>query len=124
MPRDRPNQQNTAIQKNGGTHMDLEHEKRLTEVEQRAKSNSHRIGKLEGITEEIHELNKTMVLLCERMKTTSDNVEELSQKMDEIEKEPSEIQKSFKKEFVKALATSLGSAVFAGIIYFIASGGF
>ena len=86
MPRDRPDQQNTDIQKNGGTHMDLEHEKRLTEVEQRAKSNSHRIEKLEGITEEIHELSKTMALLCEQMKTTSDNVEELSQKMDEIER--------------------------------------
>jgi len=34
--------------------MDLEHEKRLTEVEQRAKSNQHRIDKLEPIVEEIH----------------------------------------------------------------------
>ena len=104
--------------------MDLEHEKRLTEVEQRAKSNSHRIEKLEGITEEIHELSKTMALLCEQMKTTSDNVEELSQKMDEIEKEPSEIHKAFKKQFVKPFGTSLGYAYFAVIIYFIASGGF
>lgn len=41
----------------------IEIEHRITEVEQRAKSNTHRIDKLEPIVEEIHTMSKTMVQL-------------------------------------------------------------
>ena len=36
--------------------MDLEHERRLSEVESRSKSNSHRLDKLEESTEAIHRM--------------------------------------------------------------------
>ena len=48
--------------------MDLEHEQRLTKVEERSKSNQHRINDLEQIAVEIHTMSKSMVVLCEQMK--------------------------------------------------------
>lgn len=68
--------------------MDLQHEQRLTVVEQRAKSNSHRIEQLEKITTEIHELSKNMLLLCEQSKNTSEDVRELKNRVGNIEDEP------------------------------------
>ena len=56
--------------------MDLEHEKRLTEVEQRAKSNSHRIEKVELVVEEIHNMSEILVEMTAEMKHTNENVEE------------------------------------------------
>ena len=52
----------------------IEIEHRITEVEQRAKSNTHRIDKLEPIVEEIHTMSKTMVQLVEEVKHTNENV--------------------------------------------------
>ena len=43
-------------------------ERRLTRVEARAKSNTHRIDKLEPIVEEIHTMSETMVQLVEEVK--------------------------------------------------------
>ena len=41
--------------------IDIEH--RLTDVENRAKSNTHRLDKLEPIVDEIHTMSNTMVQL-------------------------------------------------------------
>lgn len=45
------------------TEREFEH--RLTETEQRSKSNTHRLDKLEKVTEEIHTMSGTMVQLVE-----------------------------------------------------------
>ena len=46
--------------------LDVEH--RLTEVEQRAKSNSHRLEELEPVVKEIHIMSNTMIQLVEEVK--------------------------------------------------------
>ena len=43
--------------------MDLEHERRLTQVEQRSKSNTHRLEKLEASTEAINRLATSMEVM-------------------------------------------------------------
>ena len=48
--------------------MDLEHEKRLTAVEERSKSNTHRLDKLEPIVDEIHTMSETLVEMASEMK--------------------------------------------------------
>ena len=47
---------------------ETEMEHRLTEVESRSKSNTHRIDKLERVTEEIHTMSTTMIQLVEEVK--------------------------------------------------------
>ena len=82
----------------------IEIEHRITEVEQRAKSNTHRIDKLEPIVEEIHTMSKTMVQLVEEVKHTNENVCALDEKVDrmdsrvdEMERAPTEDIKKYKK---------------------------
>lgn len=98
--------------------MDLEHERRLTEVEQRAKSNSHRLEKLEPIVEEIHTMTNTMVQLVQEVKHTNEAVDNLGEKVDRIDGRVDEMEKSPAKKWnnakSKILDTALG--VFAGFL--------
>ncbi len=75
--------------------MDLEHEKRLTEVEERSKSNTHRIDKLEHTTEAINRLATSMeVMVSEQKHQTSamseirNDVAKLDEKVEAIEQKP------------------------------------
>lgn len=99
--------------------MDLEHEQRLTTVEQRAKSNSHRIEQLEEITTEIHELSKNMLLLCEQSKNTSEDVRELKNRVGNIEDEPGAKHRFMMEKLWGAVYGALGTALAGGILYLL-----
>lgn len=68
--------------------MDLEHEQRLTEVEGRSKSNSHRIDKLEKQTEAINTLATNMAVMVEKQGEISDKVGNLDEKITTLEAKP------------------------------------
>lgn len=68
--------------------MDLEHERRLTAVEQRSKSNTHRIEKLEGSTEAINRLATTMEVMVSKQEQVAETVEKLDGKVSAIESKP------------------------------------
>ena len=54
--------------------MDLEHERRLTQVEQRSKSNTHRLEKLEESTEAISRLATSMEVMASKQEQVADTV--------------------------------------------------
>lgn len=93
-----------------------EFEHRLTSVEERAKSNTKRLDKLEQVTEAIHEMSNTMIHLVEQTKYTNDNVEELKVKVDNIEKEPLENVKAIRKTVITCIVTAVVSAVIGALI--------
>lgn len=68
--------------------MDLEHERRLTAVEQRSKSNMHRIEKLEGSTEAINRLATSMEVMVSKQEQVAETVEKLDGKVSAIESKP------------------------------------
>ena len=68
--------------------MDLEHERRLTAVEQRSKSNTHRIEKLEETTEAINKLATTMEVMVSKQEQVAETVEKLDSKVSAIETKP------------------------------------
>ena len=68
--------------------MDLEHERRLTAVEQRSKSNTHRIEKLEETTEAINKLATTMEVMVSKQEQVAETVEKLDSKVSAIEAKP------------------------------------
>lgn len=99
-------------------------ERRLTRVEARAKSNTHRIDKLEPIVEEIHTMSETMVQLVEEVKHTNENVCALDEKIDSMdarvdvmERAPAEDAKKYKSA---AVTTIIGTAVGALTTGFLA----
>lgn len=68
--------------------MDLEHEKRLTAVEERAKSNSRRLDELEDTTKTINRLATSMEVMAEKQGQVADTVEKLDSKVTNLEGKP------------------------------------
>ena len=68
--------------------MELNIEHRLTEVEERAKSNQHRIEKLETSTEALNRLAPSMEVMAEKQERVADAVDELDGKVTALEEKP------------------------------------
>ena len=105
--------------------VDIEH--RITEVEQRARSNTHRLEKLEPIVDEIHTMSKTMVQLVEEVKHTNESVQGLDEKVDRLdnrvdimERAPAEDAKKYKSTAVTAIISTVAGALATGLIFLIA----
>ena len=102
-------------------------ERRITRVEARAKSNTHRIDKLEPIVEEIHTMSNTMVQLVEEVKNTNDNVCNLDKKIDGMdarvdvmERAPAEDMKKYKSVAVTEIISTVSTAFAIGLVTMIA----
>ena len=104
--------------------IETEFVERLTKVEERSKINTHQINDLKPVIEEIHTMSKTMVELIGEVKHTNENVSELKDKVDILEKEPGKQWTATKRTFFTAMTSSIGTAVAAGILYLISKGGF
>ena len=68
--------------------MELNHEHRITQVEDRCKSNQHRIDQLEERTEAMNALAINMELLAKDLSNMSKALEELCKKITAIESKP------------------------------------
>lgn len=106
---------------------DLDIEHRLTDVEARAKSNTHRLDKLEPIVEEIHTMSNTMVQLVQEVKHTNETVNNLDAKVDrmdsrvdEMERAPAVDAKKYKTTAVTAIISTVAGAFATGLIVLIA----
>ncbi len=78
--------------------MEAEYIEKLTRVEERSKSNTHRLDKLEPIVDEIHTMSKTMVELVQEVKHTNEAVSGLDVKVDRIDSRVDEMEKAPAKE--------------------------
>ena len=95
-------------------------ERRLTAVEKQAEYNAREIEELKPIVKEINTMSKTMVQLVEQSKQTSDNVDQLKSKVDQMEKEPAENFKWLKRTLLTAsISTTLGAVLGALITLII-----
>ena len=106
---------------------DLDIEHRLTDVEARAKSNTHRLDKLEPIVEEIHTMSNTMVQLVQEVKHTNEtvnnldaNVDRMDSRVDEMERAPAKDAKTYKTTAITAIISTIAGAFTTGIIVLIA----
>ena len=68
--------------------MDLAHEKRLTEVESRSKSNTKRIDEMEKRQDNLDDLVSTVKVLADREKRVEDDVKEIKTSVNEIKEKP------------------------------------
>lgn len=98
--------------------IDIEH--RLTENEQRTKSNTHRLDKLEPIVEEIHTMSNTMVQLVQEVKHTNEAVNNLDAKVERMDNRVDEMERAPTKRFNNVKDTVLNNLVGAIIGFLIA----
>lgn len=68
--------------------MDLEHEKRLTETEQRTKSNTKRLDKVEKWQADFGDLISTVKVLADREARVEKDVGEIKEAVQEIREKP------------------------------------
>lgn len=68
--------------------MDLEHEKRLVKVEDRAQSNTHRIDELERRQDNLDELVGTVKVLAVREESVENDVKEIKADVKSLTEKP------------------------------------
>ena len=100
---------------------EIEIEHRLTDVEARGKSNTHRLDKLEPIVGEIHTMSKTMVELVQEVKHTNETVNSLDAKMERMDSRVDEMEKAPAKE-ANDVKRTVASKVLGIIIEFLIVG--
>lgn len=103
---------------------EIETEHRITEVEQRTKSNTHRIDKLEPIVGEIHTMSKTMVELVQEVKHTNEavsgldaKVERMDNRVDEMEKAPAKRLNNTKDKIIDNIVGAVIGFLVAGLLW-------
>ena len=99
---------------------DLDIEHRMTEVEARAKSNTHRLDRLEPIVEEIHTMSNTMVQLVQEVKHTNETVNNLDAKVDRMDSRVDEMEKTPAKDWSNAKRTVFNTILGAVVGFLIA----
>ncbi len=95
--------------------MDLEHEKRLTEVESRSKSNTKRIDKLEEQTEAINRLATSMAVMAEKQDETTNIVTALDDKVTALEQKPAKRWESVVEKIIWAVVAAVVGFLLAKI---------
>lgn len=105
----------------------IEIERRLTKVEERAKSNTHQIEDLKPIVNEIHTMSQTMVELVEEVKHTNENVctldskiDSMDARVDEMERAPADNFKKYKMTAVTSIISTVAGVLATGLIFLIA----
>ena len=68
--------------------MDLEHERRLTEVEERSKSNTHRLDEMEKRQDDQEKLISTVAVLASEQQTIKTDVGEIKTDVKELASKP------------------------------------
>lgn len=107
---------------------DFEVLERLTKAEERTKSNTHRLDKLEPIVNEIHTMSNTMVQLVEEVKHTNETVSSLDEKVermdsrvDIMERSPADDMRAYRRTAVTAMISTIAGAMAAGVLVWVAS---
>ena len=87
--------------------MDLEHEKRLADVENRSKSNTKRLDKLEESTEAINKLATSVQVMATKQDGMADTLDRLDSKVECIEAKPGKRWDGLVDKAILILATAI-----------------
>ena len=87
--------------------MDLEHEKRLTEVEARSKSNAHRIDEVEKRQDNLDELVGTVKALAVKEERVESDVKEIKSDVKSLTGKSGQKWDSLVTQIVSALAAAV-----------------
>lgn len=86
---------------------DAELEHRLTEVEQRSKSNTKRIDKLEQIQSELKAISTTLVKVGDKVEYLGKSVDYLSDKVEATEEQPKKTLGTIKSAIITSIISGL-----------------
>lgn len=87
--------------------MDLQHEQRLTEVEGRAKSNSHRLDKVEERQGELLELTSSVKALAVREENVEADVKEIKSDVKTLTEKPGKKWDSLSEKIILTIVAAV-----------------
>ena len=93
--------------------MDMEHEHRLTEVEGRSKSNTHRIDKIEKKQEDLSELVGTVRVLAEREETVESDVKEIKKDVKDLTNKPAKRWDNLTNQIISIIVAAVAGFLLA-----------
>jgi len=111
----------TKIERKEVMPMDVQELERLVKVEERSKSNSHRLDKLEHIADEIHSLTVAIAELVQGVNHTNETVSGLDEKVDSIGRRVDEMENAPAKEY-KQMKNNVRDKVVGAIVGFFIAG--
>lgn len=86
---------------------DAELEHRLTEVEQRSRSNTKRIDKLEQIQSELKAISTTLVKVGDKVEYLGGSVDTLTRKVEATEEQPKKTLGTIKSAIITSIISGL-----------------
>lgn len=95
--------------------MEISIEHRLTEVEDRSKSNQHRIEDLEKRQDNLDDLVSTVKVLAVREETVENDVKEIKNDVKSLTSKPGQMWDSLVKQIVTALVAAVVGFILAQI---------
>lgn len=95
--------------------MDLEHEKRLTEVEARSKSNAHRIEEVERRQDDLDELVGTVKALAVREENVESDVKEIKSDVKSLTGKPAQRWDNLVSQIITVVAAAIVGFLLAKI---------
>lgn len=93
--------------------MDLDHERRLTEVEQRSKSNTHRLAEVEKRQGNLEDLIGTVKVLADREERVEGDVKEIKSDVKDLKSKPAKRWEVVITEIIKLLIAVIGGFLLA-----------
>ena len=87
--------------------MDMEHERRLTEVEGRCKSNTHRLEEMERRQDDLDELVSTVKVLAVREEAVENVVKEIKSDVKSLTSKPAERWDSLTEKIILTIAAAV-----------------
>ena len=87
--------------------MDLDHERRLTEVEERSKSNTHRLGELERRQDSLDELVGAVNVLAVREENVENDVKEIKNDVKSLTNKPAQRWDSLTDKIILTVAAAV-----------------
>ena len=93
--------------------MDLDHERRLTEVEERSKSNTHRLDELEKRQDNLDDLVSTVKVLAVREEAVENDVKEIKNDVKTLTSKPGQRWDSLVDKIILTIAAAIVGFVLA-----------
>lgn len=87
--------------------MDFEHERRLTEVEERSKSNTHRIDEMERRQDDLEKLTSAVNVLAVREENVEKDVKEIKTDVKNLANKPGQRWDNLIEEFSKMIGKDI-----------------
>lgn len=95
--------------------MDFEHERRLTEVEERSKSNTHRLDEVEKRQDDLDELVSTVKVLAVREEAVESDVKEIKTDVKSLTSKPGQRWDSLIDKIILTIAAAIVGFILAQI---------